>query len=190
MRKYFLLSVLLTSCAFIITNCTKEGPEGPPGPAGAQGNPGPPGPTGPAGAVGSANVIYSNWFSAASQGGFRDTTWFASQGRTFHKVVTGLTQAMLDGGVVLSYWRPAGNPSSVIQLAWTHESGTGEVFHQSVLGKIHYLVIGYGTNAPPSFSDSNEFRYILIPGSVLGGRQRDPSAMSYAEVCQAYGIPQ
>lgn len=55
MRKVRFLSLLLLAIAFIMVNCTKEGPEGPQGPAGPQGATGATGPngaTGPAGPAG------------------------------------------------------------------------------------------------------------------------------------------
>jgi ABC-type amino acid transport substrate-binding protein len=87
MRKFKSLSLLLLASAFILVNCTKEGPEGPAGATGAQGPAGatggagaagatgatgPAGATGVAGPAGSANVIYSAWVTSPYAS--RDTT--------------------------------------------------------------------------------------------------------------------
>ncbi len=79
MRKFKSLSLLLLASAFILVNCTKEGPEGPAGATGAQGPAGatgaagaagaagatgPAGATGVAGPAGTANVIYSAWVTS------------------------------------------------------------------------------------------------------------------------------
>jgi hypothetical protein len=128
MRKFRLLSLLALAITFIAVSCTKEGPEGPAGVQGAQGTQGiggpagptgPQGPTGPAGTTGStgpqgpagtANVIYSSWMSIAAMEAITpaaDTTLpdYPGVSRRWIRTAPGVTQILIDQGIILSYWR-------------------------------------------------------------------------------------
>ena len=217
MRKFRLLSLLLVSIAFIAVNCTKEGPEGPagaqgaqgpaglPGAAGAQGAQGVAGPTGPAGATGAtgpagtANVIYSTWVTAASLTSL-DTTHIDYGGiKRFIRTAPGVTASIIDNGIVLSYWRvtPAVPPTSI---PFTFDqTGTYYMGFWLAAGKIFYFTKIFGTANGWTPNGAGEWRYVIIPGGVAGGRGTGPymgyteqqlKNMSYSEVCSTFNIAQ
>jgi len=216
MRKFRLLSILLLAFAFLAVNCTKEGPEGPAGatgpqgptglagpagPAGPTGPSGPAGPTGPTGPAGTANVIYYNWTE------FATATWGAAVsdfGKTVRKypvTLTSLTAPILSNGVVLAYVRFASN--NVYQLPGVVYNVTQPVqqylFFRPVVGSCEIIFHNIDNNLDPAtFSTGNHYRFILIPGGVLGGKTSGVGgtnytadqlrAMPYAEVCRLFNI--
>jgi hypothetical protein len=224
MRKFNLLSILLLAFVFIVASCTKEGPEGPAGatgpqgptglggatgpagPAGPTGPAGTTGPTGPQGPAGTANVIYSAWFTAEQNGGWADTTInLVALQKKFNKPAPGATLAMLNNGVVLSYMKlfpdgAGGTTTSVRQLPYSNPGTSSEFFPLHYVGSITYALVstanpGVATSTPGA---GVEFRYVLIPGGVAGGRTSGVGgtnytadqvrAMSYAEVCRIFRI--
>lgn len=211
MRKFRLLSLLLLAIAFIAVNCTKEGPEGPAGSTGAQGPTGlpgaagpagPAGPSGPAGPTGStgatgpagtANVIYSAWFTSGVWTG--SGTNYAY----FDKAAPGVTAAIRDNGVILAYARLSADVTNIRPLPATTGLGASLIiwnFFSTAVGNLRFTVESTALVSP---SATNEFRYVIIPGSVLGGRgtstekmadikghlysESQLKAMSYAQVC-------
>jgi hypothetical protein len=192
MRKNLSLSVLLLAITFVIVNCTKEGPEGPAGPAGPQGNAGLTGPQGPAG---TANVIYSAWATISSivaiTGPITDST-FADYGlcKRWIRNAPGITAAILDNGVILSYWKVGAIIYSTLPYQFPVGAQTYYLGALPAVGKIIYFTSIFGTNTGWTPNLGAELRHIIIPGTVLGGRTRDPRTMTYQEVCQAYGIPE
>ena len=160
------------------------GPAGPAGPAGATGPAGPPGP------AGSANVIYSNWFNIGSDQ--RDTTLFSIDYKYTYYPVTSFTQAVIDNGVILTYFKFLGFPTEV-RLLPTVVPDVG-VYLESVatVGTLYFrwYNIASPTNPPFAIGPTNQLRWIVIPGGVLGARMRDPKTMTYEEVCAEYNISQ
>ena len=222
MRKFRLLSLLLLAIAFIAINCTKEGPEGPVGSTGAQGPTGipgatgaagPAGPTGPAGTTGAtgatgpagtANVIYSAWTNFVNATWSGAVTEFGKTVRNYPAVAPGITQSMLDQGVVLSYikfFNPANTPyplPSVINGVNTL-GVSSSVFIELALGILRIKHMNITDNLDPGIiSNSTQYRYVLIPGGVAGGRTTGVGgtnytaaqvrAMSYAQVCTVFNI--
>ncbi len=227
MRKFSNLSLLLLAIAFLLVNCTKEGPEGPAGaigpqgplgltgpagptgPTGPAGPTGPTGPAGPTGPTGTANVIYTNWFATVT------ADWLVSPGPPFWdtyyyiKAAPGVTQAILDNGVVLSFMKNwafddgiggVGRSSAVVQLPWFADNFFGDYYDFSLTGvgsiRYHYK----SPNPWLQFvMDGTTFRYIIIPGGVLGGRgvvngnhtytERELKAMSYDQIRELFKIP-
>lgn len=226
MRKFSLLSLLLLSFSFILVNCTKEGPEGPAGatgpqgpaggtvtgPAGPTGPTGPGGATGPAGPAGSANVVYSSWFTPAQNGNWVDTTinLIAAQ-KKFNKAAPGATLSMLNTGIILSYVKLnpdglGGTTTSIRQLPYTNPGEGTQIAPIHYVGSItyaHVSILSPGV-AVAAFSNSLEFRYVLIPGGIAGGRFSEKAAqingqvytesqlqaMSYSQICSLLNIPQ
>lgn len=204
MRKYRLLSLLLLASTILIINCTKEGPEGPPGPAGSQGAPGLTGPTGPQGPPGTANVIYSAWATVASivalTGPIIDSS-FADFGtcKRWIRTAPSLSQGVLDQGLVLSYWKVG----TIIYSTIPYQFPSGaQIFYLGALpqlNKIIYFTSILGTGAGWSPNLGAETRYIIIPGSIAGGRSAGVGgtnytadqlrSMSYEQVCQVFNIP-
>jgi hypothetical protein len=225
MRKSRLLSLLALAITFLAVSCTKEGPEGPAGATGPQGPTGatgatgvgatgpqgPAGPTGPQGPPGTANVIYSSWATVnaliAANGPIIDST-FTDYGtcKRWIRIAPSLTQAILDNGLVISYWRVGVPPSQIYStLPYQFPSGA-QVWHlaglptvQSGVGKIFYFTSIFGTNTGWTPNGTGEQRYVIIPGTVAGGRSAGVGgtnytpdqvrAMSYEQVCQVFNVP-
>jgi hypothetical protein len=222
MRKFRLLSLLALAITFLAVSCTKEGPEGPAGATGPQGptgatgatgatgNTGPTGPQGPVGPPGSANVIYSAWLAVGSSTGqstVADST-FADYGqcKRWYRTAPSVTAGVLDNGLVLSYWRVTTIIYSNLPYlfpvgAQTYFLGSMPVATNGATpgGKIIYLTSIFGTNTGWTPNSSAETRYIVIPGSIAGGRSAgvggtnytpdQVKAMSYEQVCRTFNIP-
>jgi hypothetical protein len=196
MRKYSLLSLLLIAVAFLAIDCTREGPEGPIGPQGPQGpsgTPGTPGAPGAPGAPGTANVIYSSWVTASV---WADTS--ISGGITsaiYRRPAAGITQAVLDNGVVLVYAKLNAANNSTVMLPYTVvNASTFQLYPLLYPGNLHIVASNLNnTNLTgASMAATNQFRYVIIPGGVAGGRMtnaHDLQAMTYEQVCALYNIP-
>lgn len=195
MKKLFPPVVLLLGV--LQFNCSKEGPQGPQGNPGPQGPAGVAGAAGPAGPAGSANVIYSAWFLTGAAGWDTASADLSSYGAfaIYDKAAAGITQDIIDNGIVLAYMK--GDPSSglandVYPLPYTFGIGYGYIDHWdfdlNTVGNIRFL---YKSTSPwmPSELATISFRYVIVPGGMIGGRMRDPRKMTYDEVCEAYGIP-
>jgi hypothetical protein len=217
MRKFRLLSLLLLAIAFIAVNCTKEGPEGPSGATGAQGPTGlggpagptgpqgpsgpagPTGPTGPQGPTGTANVIYSAWATVGSLGAIIDSS-FSDFGtcKRWIRTAPGVTAAILDNGVVLSYWKVASNIYTALPYQFPSAGTTYFLGSVTAVGKIIYFTSIFGANAGWTPNSSAELRYVIIPGGVAGGRSTglggtnytadQLKAMPYEQVCRLFNI--
>jgi hypothetical protein len=231
MRKFRPLSLLALAITFLAVSCTKEGPEGPAGASGAQGPTGgvgatggagpvgpvgpagPIGPTGPAGPPGTANVIYSSWATVTSLTtppflpvGDSSFTDFGTCKRWL-RTAPSLTQAILDNGLVLSYWRVGTPPATVIYSnlpylfpvgAQTYYLGSLPTLTNGVF-KIIYFTSIFGAGAGWTPNGNAESRYVIIPGVIPGGRSTgvggtnytadQVKAMSYEEVCRLFNIP-
>ncbi|HUR66962.1 MAG TPA: hypothetical protein VMZ03_11500 [Chitinophagaceae bacterium] len=232
MRKFRLLSLLALAITLIAISCTKEGPEGPAGAQGAQGPQGgvgpagpagaigptgpagpvgPVGPAGPAGPAGSANVIYSAWINEPTSWGV-DTFMSSINGNAKRFIVTApsLSQAVLDQGIVLSYFRSSNIGNGTISLPWTFAIGTTPIQMDSrpALNKIVYffwMPNNAAVAVPFGAIGAAQFRYVIIPGAVAGGRgisekiadingqtytETQLKYMSYSQVCSLLRIPQ
>lgn len=220
MRKFRLLSILFLAISFIAVSCTKEGPEGPAGatgpqgpagiggatgPAGATGPVGPQGPvgpTGPQGPAGTANVIYSSWFSFASADWADSTIINVGNTKRALKAAPGITAAVMNQGVVLSYLAFTADPNQAFySIPFTLTGATPVIFgHLPVTGKIAYYMVNQdGTNPGFTLSTSFSYRYVIIPGGVAGGRMATVGntgytldqikAMPYDQVARIFNIP-
>jgi hypothetical protein len=235
MRKFRLLSLLLLALAFIAVNCTKEGPEGPvgatgpqgpagtPGPTGATGATGPQGPagatgpTGPQGPAGTANVIYSAWVATtvANWGAINYVPPYWEI-YSYFRPAPGVTQAIIDNGVVLAFIRdwiydsdgfrtPGRSANKVAPLPFNADNFWMDTydFVLETPGTIRFFyknsLLVTGTPWTSAQIAGTSFRYVIIPGGVLGGRGVNGSsgytidqvkAMSYSEVCSLFNIPQ
>lgn len=219
MRKLRLLSLLAFAVAFIAISCTKEGPEGPAGATGAQGPTGatgpvgptgptgptgpsgPTGPTGPQGPAGTANVIYSAW--ATSPFATRDTSVDGTLFKVTHINAPSLSAAILSQGVVITYMRlPGGIETTMLPFASMAGGTTSIISTWNVAQKIFINRHTVGCNTAGcllGMSSLLEYRYVLIPGAVSGGRfsgvggtsytAEEIKAMPYARVCQLFNIP-
>ena len=218
MRKLNSLFLSLLSIALITASCTKEGPEGPVGAQGTQGPPGTPGTagatgatgaTGPQGPAGTANVIYSAWFNEPATW---DDSVLASlnsvHARKFNKTAPSLSQAVLDQGVVVCYVKTAGTVNPVA-LPWTLPVTLTTFVETNFRPAVNSIVFFFyipnnvSTTTPVSFTSiaagAAQFRYVIIPGGVSGGRVASgPAAgysaeelqkMPYADLMKKFNIP-
>jgi hypothetical protein len=100
---------------------------------------------------------------------------------------------------VLSYARLAADATNIRPLPATTGSGLTTIiwnFYSPSVGNLRYTVESPNTTVTPSAT--NEFRYVIIPGSVLGGRsatiggtkytESEIRAMSYQQVCRLFNI--
>lgn len=215
MRKSRIFSLAILSIVFIAASCTKEGPQGPVGPqgpmgtgggigpAGATGATGPAGPTGPQGPAGAtgpqgpagtANVIYSAWFNTTS------LTWADSTHTDFgtisrgNRAAPGVTTAVMDNGVVLSYYRSAAAGTTVLPYVYPNLIQIQQLNSILKAGTITYFVGDMTDMNASGIVPAGELRYVIIPGSVAGGRvagytMEQFKKMSYAQVASIFNIP-
>jgi len=213
------LSSLLLAIAFIAVSCTKEGPEGPigatgpQGPAGSAGPAVPAGPQGPAGSSGSS-VIYSTWVTSGAANWVANvptTTGAYDALASYRRAATGITQAVIDNGVILCYFKAtAANQSGlgtnvVFQLPYTYIDDDFEDHYDYTVPAPGAIFFTYKTGT--SFASLTAaqlglfaYRYVLIPGGVADGRVAVGSnnkhyslaelkAMPYEKVRELFNIP-
>jgi len=182
------LSVTLIAISF---SCEKEGP------AGLRGE------------TGSANVIYSEWFTPEE---YTDTTVFGIKNFNYNKPVSGITQEILDSGVILTYGKLSGynalvwpaNQVAILPISVTYISGassqTDTWSAYAVVGNLRINFVN-NTNLYSSIANSHVFRYIIIPGGSAESlvKTTDKTAnlsrvgfnwMTYDEVCEYLNIPE
>lgn len=183
MSHKLLIVGLVSMIGFLgLSSCTKEGPEGPAGAQGSQGPQGPQGPAGPQGPTGTANVIYSKWSSGS--------TWTLDAGtglNGYEITATPLTQSILSTGAIHVYWAVLGDTvNNIRHLPFTEVVNNELYFHNtaSSVGKIKVETNNL------IMATTNRYRYVLIPGGVLGGRTRQTVDFEdYNAVLAAFDIP-
>ena len=183
------------------------GSQGPAGPTGPQG------PAGPAGPAGTANVIYSSWANEPAAWG--DTVMGSLNfihARRHIVAAPSLSQAILDQGVILAYVKTT-NSVTAVALPWTLPvtlTTFVETGYRPALNKIvyyFYIPNNVSTTTPVAFTSIEggvaQFRYVIIPGGVGGGRSSQKTAsingiyytesqlraMSYVQICNLLNIP-
>ena len=218
MRKFRLLSLFALAITLLAVSCTKEGPEGPAGATGPQGPvgttgatggvgatgpQGPAGPVGPQGPPGTANVIYSAWVTVGSLHAINPIidSAFADYGtcKRWIRTAPSLSQGVLDQGLVISYWKVGTGIYSTIPYQFPVGAQIYHLGGVSQLNKIIYFTSIFGTNTGWNPNLSAETRYVIIPGTIAGGRGTGVGgtnytadqvrAMSYEQVCQVFNIP-
>lgn len=187
MKKVRLL-VLTIVTLILVQSCSKEGPAGP---AGAQGPQGPQGPQGGQGNTGTANVTYSPWFNPV--------TWTNSGTANvyYNKTAAGITQAIVDQGVVLAYVKFTEDAGLVRSLPAVTFSGQVIWTYLISPGLIRFNVNPTSGTGGFSPSFTMQFRYVIIPGGVAGGRMSSKpytlqqlQSMTYEQVMELYHIPE
>lgn len=189
------------------------GPQGSTGPQGPTGSTGPTGPTGPQGPAGTpAQVIYSAWVTSPYAS--RDTTIDGTCVRVRHIDAPSLSNTILTQGTMITYFRVGS--IGPYKLPYISDAGgaTNQINCIFALQKIFIYRHTFNTcrftsavaesypgqpvmiNLPQSL----EYRYILIPGLIAGGRfSSGPAAgytvdqlkaMSYEEVRSLFSIPE
>ena len=210
MRNFRLYSIVILAISFVIISCTKEGPEGPVGGTGAQGPQGIPGATGPAGATGPVgptgavgpvgpagpvgpqgpagvtNVIYSAWYAPATTDWLDTTIGLPGAVKRARIAAPGITLPFLQSGIVLVYmaFTPA-TTARTYQLPTSLSQGTTVPLHFGYVTEPGKMIYYYGnlngTTTTTVFNTNYQFRYVLIAGSVLGGRMMSGAAAGYTE---------
>ncbi|MRG44614.1 hypothetical protein GFS24_05790 [Chitinophaga sp. SYP-B3965] len=147
--------------------------------------------TGPAG---TANVIYSKWFKPDT---YTKDTVFGIWGFNYIQAAPEITQQMLDTATIFTFaklegynpfiWRPG--QVGLLPITLTYNTGvvTRDVWSAGyTVGTIRIRMTN-DMNIYPGINTSHQFRYIIIPGGKLTGRQAPPT---YEEVCRRYNIPE
>jgi len=211
MRKLKLNLFLIASLALLFTACSKDGPAGP---AGATGATGPQGPAGPQGPTGTANVIYSSWTATAATDWDSTHTFPYWAKYEYNRTATGITQTIIDNGVVLCYmknWPYVDwdqlillRSSSTVQLPYTADPDFFQTYDFAIasLGKIKFMYkenINYDLFTDAELAGTT-FRYVIIPGGVAGGRgvnvtyegytADELKKMPYEDVARIFKIPE
>ncbi len=223
MKKTFLSFTAAIIIAFLFISCKGDtgpaGATGPAGPAGATGAAGPAGSNGTNGANGAngapgtdAQVVYSAWVTSPFNS--RDTTIDGTCVRVRHINAPSLTTAILTSGTMITYMRVGS--IGPYQLPYVSDAGgaTNQVNCIYNLQKIFVYRHTYNTcrftsaiaEAYPgqpvmiNLPQSLEYRYILIPGLISGGRfvsgpfagysESQLRAMSYEQVKDLLQIPE
>jgi|GEM_PF-1251667 len=177
----FLTGLWLLSIVLIGLNACK-GPQGDVGPQGTTGTPGAtgaPGATGPQGAQGAANLIVSSWTTVAA------ADWKSDNNPLYFYYGVddkNITQAILDKGVVMVYYRSPAQKTVVLSLpSVTDKVSIGYFFRvDQGKGSINFdLSYFQPRNVPINFD--LEFRWIIIPANS-GGRVRAIDWADYDDV--------
>lgn len=214
MRKFNSTCLLFISILFIVS-CTKEGPEGPVGATGPQGATGSTGPAGPAGPQGQTNVTYSAWVTSTAANWVQNDpaqTGAFDALAMYKRTAPSLTQAIIDNGVILCYMKgTAANssgvgPNVVVQLPYTYIDDDFEDHYDYTVPGVGNIFFTYKTGTSFAALTATQlgafaYRYVLIPGSVSGGRginsvttyegytAEQLKGMSYSQLTQLFNIP-
>lgn len=199
MNRCRLLLLLLISVSVLTVSCQKEGPAGP---AGATGAAGPTGSTGPAGAAGTANVIYSAWAPFVASDWADSTMTNLGTVKRANRSAPGLSQSILDNGIVLAFARfPGGGGVGPYLLPFVILSSQPPILlaHLPTAGRVIFYTQRVDNTGGIVVNTNYEFRYILIPGGVSGGRMvsgtgagytvEQLKVMPYDQLIKKYNIP-
>lgn len=193
--------LLTTISAIVLLTACRKPEKGDTGPAGINGS------TGANGATGSANVIYSDWQTSPSAS--RDTTIDGTCLRLRHLNAPSLTQGILDSGLVITYMRISGLGPYL--LPYTSDAG-GATNQINAIYKLNTVFLSrhtFGscrfTSASPgtepvlvNLPQSLEYRYVIIPGAIAGGRYiqtnntlsiEEIKKLSYEQMLIKFNIP-
>lgn len=153
---------------------------------------------GPPGATGSANVKYSDWFTANA---YTTTTIFGIKNFSYEKAAADITQPVIDSGIVLVYAKLIGYNVSVwpvnqvaqLPISLTYVSGSTMTDTWSALIAPQKITIRFvnDLNYYSNLAVTHQFRYIIVPGGnkISGRRASDEyKNMSYSQVCNRLQI--
>lgn len=169
--------VAALSLAISFTSCQKEGDTGPVGPAGPTG---PTGPTGPAGPTGTANVIYSDWidvtFDPTTDEDTGDTLSWSAAIRAEQ-----ITSDILNSGEIKVYinFNTADDPV-VFPLPY-FDGGViiNPVFYTDTIALV---ATADASTQEESGAKFLQYRYVIIPGSVLAAKPESVNLDNYLEM--------
>ena len=192
------------------------GPQGIPGNGGGTGGVGTTGTQGP---TGTANVIYSSWIPApanfflntGNNADWKDTT-IPTIGlvERANIAASSLTQAILDRGVTMVYHTFAAPPASPIGGANAQALPYSltvnlpplqylNINYRPAVGRIVVFVTNLTSTTQFGVTSGHFFRYIIVPGTIAGGRMANGpasgytleqlQALTYEEVLRRFSIP-
>lgn len=155
------------------------GPQGIPGSVGTQGPTGPTGAQGPQGVPGAANLLTSAWTMAKA------VDWRSDNDPQYFYVgfdEVRVTQAVLDKGMVVAYYRDPGRKNVVLSVPSVTEQASLGYFYEFTQnrGRINFDLTFFKPRLVPIDFDL-EFRWIIIPPNP-GGRLRAVDWKNYEEV--------
>lgn len=163
-----------------------KGEKGDKGDTGATGATGTAGPKGDKGDTGSANVIYSGWISMTNA-----SLWTTNSGGAYwtaNFAAPAITQAVLDRGVILIYTNSTGFGTVLLPLK-LNPARTFQAYTKLQRIYIEQVFSSGATTTFPGTGGLNEFRYVIIPGGVAGGRQAPVDYNDYEAVKKYYNLP-
>jgi hypothetical protein len=168
MKTFAFLFITLTA-VLIFQAC--KGPTGDVGPAGPQGVSGVAGATGIITSAWSGTVGPENWFQDAN-----DKTYFSAGFKP-----PGLTQTIIDRGLIMVYTRLADDPTAVFPLPSVSDVGIAS-FYPYIEKNEGYLALytAYKTKTTAP-SDILQYRWVFIPPQP-GGRLAAVDWKNYGEV--------
>lgn len=194
MRKmpFTLSSGVLLAVILMFSYCSKDGDTGPVGPAGPSGTPGPaggPGAQGPKGDTGTANVIYSAWLDVA-YGLFVDSSSIPFDSIYVATVpAPKLSNAILTSGEIKMYINLNSSAQPEIFPIPFFNVFTGlsisPLFYLQNIELVSNANVGTLTSGGVKFQ---QYRYILIPGTVPGQKRPNVDWNNYSEVQKYLGI--
>lgn len=157
--------------------------EGPEGPAGEKGDTGANGATGSKGDPGTANVIYSPWKAA---GTWTKVTVNGVEKYYIDIAAPSVSETVVNQGQVQVYVRLQTDQQYVYALPYSVKSFFVEELldYSFKLGTIR--VWSYAVKPPIVPSTTNEFRYIITPGSQAG--RLSSEKLSYEEAKELYNL--
>jgi hypothetical protein len=169
------LSIMAFAATMLFFSC-KKGEDGAPG------------------KTGTANVRYSEWFTPAT---YTKDTIFGIWGFYNVKQAPGITQQVLDSGTVFTFAKLKGYNTLIwpaeqvgqLPISLTYVQGGTQTDTWSAAASIGSLKIRFVNdhNIYNTIANAHQFRYIIIPGGLPGGRT---IPLSYEEICRKYNVPE
>jgi hypothetical protein len=171
-----LFSVLILSTILSIIGC--EAPVGDVGPQGAAGATGEKGDKGPTGDKGALSGIISEWKE------IKPAQWKLTGRKAVYSIAdANFTQANLDGGLLLAFYRPMPEDESSAVIALSDDTYGYFFSFKAVPGSIDYEVSFKHPNLiNPNMEDWNiKVRYVIVP-QAKAGRLKGANWRDYNEV--------
>jgi len=173
-KSLFFPLVIILSLA-IFSACQKDGDAGPAGPEGPAGPAGPQGPQGPEGPAGTANVMYSDWLSVTFEPNDDSTNWSAAID------APEVTPEMLSQGEIKVYinFNTAADPVIFPLPYFDGANIISPLFYTDTIALISTVDASTFQEQGQTFF---QYRYVLIPGSVLAVKPANVNLDNYLEM--------
>ncbi|HNE50768.1 MAG: hypothetical protein U0T31_10630 [Chitinophagales bacterium] len=151
------------------------------------------------------SVYYSDWLTPDASstgpllpggGGGSGQTGNTGPGKPamvqyFHVIAAGVTQEVLDKGVVLAFCKLENDNNLTRSLPTTTMINNFISIWDFVLekGKVHFMQTTGNPMGVLPISNKNKFRYVIISATKHVRLSKPLKEMSYDEVCEMFGIP-